>query len=148
MGDHSHRYRVQSCDQGQNAVKQSRHFMVIGQTSDAAWLAAKRRGRDFTHAQLMDQLFAGIYSFRPASCRKYDHIHQCFRYYMGAPPSLWVAGCKNADSCNSGLQYSSSSQVLWVFLASHNQLRGTHTQLVVEMYSLVVVLVYTAHAHI
>ena len=62
-------------------------------------------------------------------------------------PALFVSGwfAKSADSCNSGLQYSSSSQVLWVSLASHNQLRGT--QLVVEMYSLVVVLVYTAHAH-
>ena len=53
----------------------------------------------------------------------------------GRPVCEWLV-CKNADNCNSDLQYSSSSsssQVLWVSLASHNQLR--YTLLVVEMYS-------------
>ena len=31
-GGHSHRCRVQSCDWGQDAVKQSRHFLGVGQT--------------------------------------------------------------------------------------------------------------------
>ena len=69
------------------------------------------------------------------------HVHSCsllavfLLLYLkrGTPPCLWVAGLQNADSCNSGLQYSSSSQVLWVSLASHSQLRDT--LLVVEMYS-------------
>ena len=60
-GGHSHRHCVQSCDRGQNAVKRSRHFLGIGQTvkrCSRPYLryseAAKRRGRDFAHAQLID----------------------------------------------------------------------------------------------
>ena len=50
-GGHSHRRRVQSCDRGQDAVKQSRHFLGVGQTVkqcagalSTALLAIKRRG--------------------------------------------------------------------------------------------------------
>ena len=50
----------------------------------------------------------------------------------GARPVCEWLIYKNADSCNSGLQCSSNSQVLCVPLASHNQLRDS--LLVVEMW--------------
>ena len=86
--------------------------------TNTAWTASSKSSRT---REYQDSIEVGI---------------QCFRYYTwkGAPRPVceWLV-CKNADSCNSGLQYSSSSQVLWVSLASHNQLRDT--LLVVEMYS-------------
>ena len=78
-GGHSHRHCVQSCNWGQDAVKQSRHFLVlgVGQRSSGVLryyhntiivLVTKRHGWSFVHAQLIkgqEQKFGVVKQSRP-----------------------------------------------------------------------------------